>query len=394
MPAIKAVLVGLFGVALLAGCGGSEEDTAGKDPGVESVSVGTIEDIEPLSVLIHESQLDAQTAEALDDGDEPMAVEASRLGVQMRDVEVQAALARPDDAVERAARIAFGTAVVGPVEAVNATAKQIKLLGQTIQVSNGTVFDAEIKGGLAGVTVGSILDVRGLLDVATGVTSATRIELRKSADFLLLRGVVSQVNTVNKTLRVGGQLVNLAKLSARTLQGLAQANGKVVRAVLEAKQVNGQFVANAVRSDCRFVADGKAVEIENVVTQYTSNAAFKLSGLPVDAGKAVVVNPANLKLGAKVVVRGALVAGVLVATNVNVKLAEPKNVTRQGTVAALNATAKTFTLNGVKIDFSGGGVAFACGNATQLVNGAHVVVFGKLSADGTHVVAQRIQFMR
>jgi hypothetical protein len=296
--------------------------------------------------------------------------------------------------VERAANNAFGTAVVGSVETVNTAAKQIRVLGQTIQVSNGTVFDTAIRGGLAGVTVGSILDVRGLLDASTGVTSATRIELRRTADFFLLRGVVSQVNTTNKTLRVGGQLVNLDKLSARTVQSLAQANGKVMRTVLEAKKVNGQLVARVVQSDCRFVANGKTVDIENIVTQYTSNASFKLSGLPINASKAVFVNPAILKVGAKVQVRGALVAGVLVATHVNVRLTEQKNVVKQGTVAALNATAKTFTLNGVKIDFGANGVVFACGNRAALVNGAHVKVNGKLTTDGTSVVAQRIQFMR
>lgn len=387
MPVIKGVMAGLFGMALLAGCGGSEEDASVQEPAAESASVGTIDDTGSNSVLISEAQLDLQTAEALDDDDQPATV----AGMQ---VEIETATAGNNGAVERAARVAFGTAVVGSVETASAAANQIKVLGQTIAVSSGTVFDTDIKGGLAGVTVGSILEVHGLLDAATGVTSATRIDLRKAADFLLLRGVVSQVNMANKTLRVGGQLVNLAKLSARNLQALVQANGKVVRAVLEAKQVNGQFVARVVQSDCRFVANGKAVDIENIVTQYTSNALFKLSGLPVDASKAVFVNPANLKVGARVQVRGALVAGMLVATNVNVRLAEQKNVVKQGTVAALNTTAKTFTLNGVKIDFSGSGVVFARGNAAALANGERVIVNGKASADGTHVVAQRIQFLR
>jgi len=50
---------------------------------------------------------------------------------------------------------------------------------------------SRFKGGLAGVTVGSILEVHGLLNAASGTTSATRIESRKTVDFFLLRGVVS-----------------------------------------------------------------------------------------------------------------------------------------------------------------------------------------------------------
>lgn len=408
----RVAWAGLFSVALLAGCGGSEEGIPAPATDAESAAVGTIEDVEPLSVLVSEAQFDTQTAEALDDDEQTAAVGVAQLDTEVEtetaslDTQVQTETASPDTqvqietasrgrsgAVDWAARVAFGTSVIGSVESVNAAAKQIKVLGQTIQVSAGTVFAAEIKDGLAGVTVGSILDVHGLLDAASGTTSATRIELRKAADFFLLRGVVSQVNITSKTLRVGGQPVSLAKLPERHLQRLAQANGKVIRAVLEAKQVSNQFVARGIRGDSRFVADGKTVDIEKIVTEVTSNAAFKLFGLPVDASKAAFVNPTLLKPGARVQVRGALTAGVLVASNVSVKLPAGR-FQSLSTVAALDAMAQTFTLDGIKIDFSGNRVIFENLNAAALVNGARVSVRGKVSADGTFVLARRIQFQR
>lgn len=388
MLKIKGVAVGLLGAVLLAGCGGSDDSTTGDSPVVaESVSVGTVHGTAPTWIDVNEVRFDKQTTEVLDDDDQPASVGDLKLGMQ---VEVAAAAAKGNKAVARAARVAFGAAVVGPVEAVDAAAKQIKVLGQTIQTSDGTIFDG-IAGGLAGVTVGSFVNVHGLLDASNGVTSATRVELRKALNVFRLRGVVSEVDEANKTLKVGGQVVSLAKLAALP-KNLAQANGKVVRAVLEKEQVNAQFVARAVRGDRRFVADGKAVDIESIVTEFTSATAFKLFGLPVDASKAAFVNQAELKLGARAEVKGALVAGVLAATDVEVKLRGQKNVNVQGDVAALDAAAKTFTLNGVTIDFSGADVVFVGGDAAALVNGAKVLVTGKVAGNGARVAAQRIQF--
>lgn len=387
MPMIKGMAAGLLGAALLAGCGGSDEGTAGDaSAAAESVSVGTIHGTAPTWIDVNEVRFDKQTTEVLDDDDQPTTVEALKLGMQ---VEVEAAAAKGNNAVAQAARVAFGSAMVGPVEVVNVAAKQFKVLGQTIQVSDGTVFDG-IAGGFAGLAVNSLVDVHGLLDATSGVTTATRVELRQALNFFRLRGVVSQVDVAAKTLRVGGQLMSLAKLQG--LRGLAQANGKVVRVVVEKDQVNGQFVARAIQGDRRFVADGKAVDIESIVTEFTSAAAFKLFGLPVDASKAAFVNQAELKLGARAEVRGALAAGVLAATNVEVKVRGLKNIQVQGAVAALNAAAKTFTLNGVTIEFGGENLVFAGGNEATLVNGVNVLVIGKVSADGTRVAAQRIQF--
>jgi hypothetical protein len=386
MQMIKGLAAGLLGAALLAGCGGTDDGAPGEAPSAaQSVSVGTIHGTAPTWIDVNEVRFDKQTTEVLDDDDQPTTVESLKLGMQ---VEVEAAAANRNGAVARAARIAFGSAVVGPVEAVDAAAKQIKVLGQTIQVSDGTVFDG-IAGGVAGVAVGSLVDVHGLLDAATGVTSATRVELRRALNFFRLRGVVSQANEAAKTLQVGGQVVSLARL--RGLRNLAQANGKVARVVLQKQQVNGQFVARAIQGDRRFVADGRAVNIESIVTEFTSAAAFKLFGLPVDASQAEFVNQAELKLGARAAVRGALVDGVVAATNVEVKVRGQKNVNVQGAVTALDAAARTFTLKGVTIDFGGADLVVVGGNVAALADGVNVLVTGKVSADGTRVVAKRIQ---
>lgn len=391
IPGLLAMAwAGLLGTALLAGCGGNDSDTAAPTPApTASVSAGTVAGFTASAVVVNGMQYDKSSATILDDDDNVTTASALKLGMQ---VEIQCTEVNQARHVGRAGRIAFGAAVVGPVDAVDAANNQVTVLGQKIQVSDGTVFGADISGGLAAVAAGQILAVHGLLDAASGVTSATRVDLKASVNFFRLLGVVSELNDTDKTLRIGGQLVSFANLSARQLPGAALADGQVVRAVLETAQVNGQFVARSIKADRRFVADGNAVDLEGIVTQFTSATSFKLFGLPVDATNATFVNQADLKRGALVEVKGALVAGVLVATDVEVKLRGQKNAVQlQGAVEALDAQKKTFTLNGVKV-FFGGKVAFVGGAAADLVDGANVTVTGRQFFDGKVVKAQTIEF--
>jgi hypothetical protein len=387
---LNVAWAGLLSTALLAGCGGNDSDASAPAQTPTSVSAGTVTGFTSSAVIVNGMQYDKSAAQVLDDDGNATSASALKLGMQ---VEIQCTSVNQTRNVGRAGSIAFGAAVIGPVDAVDAGANQIKVLGQTIQVSDGTVFDADISGGLADVKVGQILSVHGLLDASNGVTSATRVDLKAGVNAFRLRGVVSELNSTAKTLRLGGQLVNFADVSARQLEKAALADGQVVRAVLKTAQGDGQFVARSINPDRRFVADGNAVDIETIVTQFTSATSFKVVGLPVDATNATFVNQAGLKRGARVEVKGSLTAGVLVATSVDVKLRGQKNVVQlQGVVEALDAKKQRFTLNGVRVDFGGKKVAFVGGVVADLVDGANVTVTGKQIRNGKIVKAQSIQF--
>lgn len=389
---LNVAWAGLLSAALLAaGCGGNEGDTATPAPSASaSVSLGAVTGFTSGAVVVNGIQYDKRAAKVLDDDDNTVSASALKLGML---VEIQCTEVNSTRQVGRAGNIAFGAAVVGPVDAVDAANNQVTVLGQTIQVSDGTVFGADISDGLAGVTEGQILAVHGLLDAASGVTTATRVDLKAKVNRLRLLGVVSEFNDTDKTLRIGGQLVSFADVPERQLQKAALADGKVVRAALETEQVDGRFVARSIKADRRFVADGSAVDILGVVSQFTSATSFKLFGVPVDATNANVVNPEGLKRGAVVQVKGSLAAGVLSATDVEVKQRGQKNVVQlQGTVEALDAQKKTFTLNGVKVSFGGNKVSFVGGALADLVDGANVRVTGKQVAAGKVVKAQSIEF--
>jgi hypothetical protein len=381
----------LLSATLLAGCGGSDDDAAPAPKTGANVSAGTITGFSANSIIVNGTQYDKREAQVLDDDGSAISAAALKLGMQ---VEVQSSGNDPKRGVGRAGLIAFGAAVVGPVEAVDADGRQMTVLGQTIQLSDGTVFGAEIPGGLADVKEGQILSVHGLLDAASGVTTATRVDLKASVNLFRLRGVVSELNADDKTLRIGGQLVNVADVPARQLEKAALADGQVVRAVLKTERVNDQLVARSINPDRRFVEDGKAVDIEGVVTQFTSATEFKLSGLLVDAGNATTyVNRARLKRGARVEVKGSLAGGVLTADTVNVKVRGRRDVIQlQGELETLDGATKSFTLNGVRVFFGGKKVTFVGGDAARLADGVGISVTGNLLFNGQVVDARSIEF--
>ena len=378
-----------LGAALLAGCGGSSDEGSSSTQASATVTAGTIEGFDSsTSIVVNGLVFDSASAAVVDDDDRSSSRSALKLGME---VEIQSAQAATSSRSASATKIAFSSALVGLVDAVDTTANQLTVIGQTVQVSTGTVFGDDFADGLASVTVGSILKVYGIFDASTGITTATRIELKAAVDTFRLRGVVSALDTTARTLQIGGQLVSFANIADADLpSGLA--DGSVVRAAVATAQVDGAWVASRIKAERRFVEDGSNVDIDGVVTRFTSQTAFELCGLVVDATNATFVNEAALAKRARVNVTGALVDGVLVATTVTVRdSASHGKVTLSGTISALDTTALTFVVNETTVSYSST-TNFVNGAEADLADGLNVKVKGALSSDGTTVVASRITF--
>jgi Domain of unknown function (DUF5666) len=99
--------------------------------------------------------------------------------------------------------------------------------------------------------------------------------------------------------------------------------------------------------------------------------------------------------GAEVEVEGAVVAGVLVATKVELDdeehAGDRHGFELHGLISALDKDAKTFSLRGVTVSYAGD-VTFKDGTADNLAEGAKVEVKGTPSADRTALVASSIEF--
>lgn len=166
-----------------------------------------------------------------------------------------------------------------------------------------------------------------------------------------------------------------------------------MRVRLQTTQVDGAWVAVSIRSGVRKVEDHDAARLRGTVTALTDPTHFEVNGVPVNAGAAQIEN-GPVVLGARVEVRGSAKEGTVIATRVRVLLDDDdaiRGIELHGTVSALDTSAKTFMLRGVKVDY-GGSVVFRDGTEAQLADGVAVEVKGRLSLDRLTLNAALIDF--
>lgn len=395
------VLLGSVAVGALVACGGGGVGSTGTGA-AGTYSSGTVSGFG--SVIVNGVRYDTSSVQVVDDDEDSTSSSDSALALGM-EVEVEAGvLTRSTDGSlpsAHASRIAYGSALLGPVGAVDAAAGTLTVLGQNITVTAATVFDVGLSGGLVALKVGDVINVHGLYDKVSGVTTASRVEVKTgTVPFYRLRGVVSELDAAAKSLKIGGQPVSYATAdAARISAGLA--NGQVVRAKLNTTAVAGVWQAVRIKSAEHKLREHEAheAELEGVITVFTSRAVFEVNGLPVDASGAAVVfsngTAADLAKGVRVEVEGTISNGVLVVTKVEFHKSttdRQREFEFHGAIGSLDTTLKTFTLRGSTIDYSDSGVIFQRGGETGLANGVKVEVKGTRSADGTHIMATRIKF--
>lgn len=294
----------------------------------------------------------------------------------------------------RALHVRFHTVALGPVEAVNAGAGTLTVLGQAVQTTTTTVFGDGLSGGLASLAPGQVVSVHGLWDAAASAYVATRIETKSNAPLYRLRGNLANLDTTAKTFTLGSAVIDY---SAATLPATALANGQRVRVTLQPTAVNGRWVATMVRAhDDNRPGDGSHFHVRGSITAFTSATAFTVNDLPVDATNAVFDDgTAGVVLGARVEVEGQVVNGVLVASKVELESRHGDDDRHKfelhGAITSIDTTAKTFVLRGITVSY-GGSVSFDKGTEAGLVVGAKVEVKGVRGADATTLTATRIKF--
>ena len=137
------------------------------------------------------------------------------------------------------------------------------------------------------------------------------------------------------------------------------------------------------------------VEIEGLIDAFTSVSQFSINGVPVDARNARFPKGSGpLALGARVEVKGSIVGGTLVATQVKVEEDddEDNKIELHGVISSVNTSTKTFVLRGLTVSYAGN-VKFEHGTESKLVNGAKVEVKGRPIPGGSSTVqALKIEF--
>jgi hypothetical protein len=392
-PRLAAGVAQLLCVAaLLAACGGG-----GSDSSSSSTDTATAFSSGPItgfgSVIVNGVRFDDSSARITDDDDAALGRDELRLGMT---AEVQGAGVVTDSLGRhgRALAIRIGNEIVGPVSAVDATAKTLTALGQTVDVTDNTLFGERVTGGLAGIAVGTVVEVNGALNVTTGHYTATRIDVRPNAPYFRLRGVIAGLDTTAKTFKIGDALISYAGLSTTDVFATL-ANGLLVRVRLQTTQVAGAWVATRIAGGVRKIENQDQAEIHGLITAFTSVTQFSVNGIVVDASKATFPNgQTGVVLGARVEVEGKAVDGVIVASKVQLEDEREVHIRGfelHGNITTIDTTLKTFVLRGVTVSY-GSTTVYKDGTEANLVVGAQVEVKGVLNLDGKTLAAARIEF--
>ena len=378
--------------ALLAACGGG-----GSDSGSASSDTATAYASGPItgfgSVIVNGVRFDDSSARITDDDDVALGRDELRLGMM---AEVQGAGVATDSLGRhgRALAIRIGKEIVGPVSAVDATAKTLTALGQVVDVTDNTLFGERITGGLAGIAVGTVIEVNGALNVTTGHYTATRIDVRPNAPYFRLRGVVAALDTAAKTFKIGDALISYAGLATSDVFA-SLANGLLVRVRLQTTQEAGAWVATRIAGGVRKIENQDQAEIHGLITAFTSVTKFSVNGIAVDASNATFPDgQTGVVLGARVEVEGKALDGVIVASKVELQDEREIHIRGfelHGNITVIDTTLKTFVLRGVTVGYANA-VVYKDGTEADLKVDAKVEVKGVLNLDGKTLTAARIEF--
>ncbi len=388
-----AALLLAISAGVIAACGGGGDTATDANTAAGTVERATAYAAGPISgfgsIIVNGVRFDDAAATVSDDDDRARSRELLKLGMM---VEVDAAGVSDAAATGRALHIRYGSQIVGPVGAVDATNGTLIVLGQNVDVTDTTVVDPALVGGIAGMVVGDLLEVHAQFDAATGRYRATRIESASGATTYLLRGVVSDLTATTFTL--GGLVISYAGVAAADLP-VGLSDGQRVKVRLQTVPVDGQWVATAVRNGVLKVDDRAGADLRGAITAFGSLADFEIDGRLVDASAAAFPDGTEgIVLGAIVEVHGAVADGVVVATQVELdaRHARQRHVFElHGALGALDTVGQTFVLRGVRVSYAGT-VDYRSGTQAALANGVKIEVKGVLSEDRTALQATLIRF--
>jgi hypothetical protein len=379
-------LAAAAGAATLVACGGGGDDSSTSAAPL-TYATGTITGLG--SIIVGGVRYDDSRAKVEDEDGNLRSNRDLKLGMT---VELQAGSVDDNSSSASASLVRFGAELKGPVASIDAATQTLKVLDQTIEVKDTTVFEPGL-AGFAAIAVGNILEIHAQFDAATGRYTATRIEKEDNANEYRLRGLVSALDATAKTFKIGEATINYATATEVPTQ---LANGQRVRVRLQTTQTNGQWVATQVRNGMKRVDDHADARVRGAITVFTSATSFEVQGLVIDATSAEVrPNASRLALGALVDVRGRIQEGKLIASRVQVRGGEDddeiKKVELHGDISALDTTAKTFVVREVTVDYSAV-TEWKDGTAANLANGKRVEVKGVWTADRTKLMASKVEF--
>ncbi|SEB24216.1 DUF5666 domain-containing protein, partial [Variovorax sp. YR216] len=204
------------------------------------------------------------------------------------------------------------------------------------------------------------------------------------------------LDIVARRFSIGGYVIDYGQAPVTGGNGGVFANGVLVRVRASAVGA-GPMVATAVQWWYPApTANGTALQLAGVVTDFAGLGSLRVLGMPVDASAAKVSGgPAqSVGNGVRVIVGGVLSNGVLKANTLKIRLAPgtggQPSFSLTGQISTFNSIAD-FRIKGQPIDASGPGVSFVNGSAANLGAQVRVMVEGSRVANGV-LIADRVTF--
>lgn len=363
------------------GGGGADSSTASNGVGVggTGVAAGPVSGFG--SIIVNGVRFDDSTARVLDDDDQSGGTIKLGMMVQIESGSITPALADTLGSAT-AKQIVYSSSVKGKVTGVGANS--FVVLGQTIQVNSGTVFE-DYASGLTSMSIGNLVEVHAFETGTPGTYTATRVEKKSTLTECKLTGLVSGL-ALNSSFAIGTTTVNYATVSSASP---TLSNGLRVRVRLGFNSGSNDCTTTAtkIRTATLSLPESAQAELEGTVSDYSSLTSFKVDGFSVQAPN----NTTTLGNGLRVEVEGTVQNGVLVASKVTLKNPSGGDEMRLfGSPVNHNMADKTFELKGVAVQY--GDLTELDGVTPADFDGSKSLeVRGTLNATGTSVEATKIK---
>ncbi len=221
--------------------------------------------------------------------------------------------------------VEFESEVEGPVDARDDNNHTLTVLGRTVIVDDNTKIEDTAGNALPFNTLvtDDQLEVSGLV-FSDDRVHATHIQ-RQDAQFIAglteveLKGTVSALDTIPDTFIIGTQTVHYSGATFTRMTAADLANGLFVE-VKGTRDGSGILQAATIDKEDGFgPGDGLQVEIEGLVTAFTSGDSFSVNGQPVSTSSLTVYEDGakdDIALNVRLEVEGTISGGVLAAKKV------------------------------------------------------------------------------
>ncbi|SEL02004.1 hypothetical protein SAMN05518845_104122 [Variovorax sp. YR750] len=289
-----------------------------------------------------------------------------------------------------AAQVVSAAELRGTVSAIDLSNGSFTVMGSRVTTDTATVWGDS--NGAADLVDGAVIQVWGL-PAAPGTLRATRVQIAPGSVEPLVTGTVQNLDLVGRHFTLGLLTVDYGP----GLDTASLAEGAIVRVRGTVAPVAGHFTATTVKGWYAIpTADGIALQLAGVATDFASLGDFRVLGKKVDARNAQITGgPAgSIGNGVKVEVDGFLSGQVLVAKKLRIRYVPgtggPASFTVIGPVAGYQSAAD-FMVRGQRVNASGSATIFENGTAADLGNGKRVTVVGDRVVDGV-LIAQRVTF--